>query len=289
MKRLTAMVAALFMVWSTTAVAETDYEYNWIEGGTIVDLGNIASVDLDPDFLFLDGEDTKKVALDYGEPVSGFEIGSIYPVDEEQTWAVYFDYEETGHIKDDEKIDAKALLKSYKAGAEEANKDRQPGERFYVTGWDIEPFYDEDTHNLTWSLLLEDENKETFLNYNTRILTREGNISVILVTDPQNREADKQMLQNQILSQLEIKDGNKYTDFDKSTDKVANYGLSALILGGTGLAVAKKAGLLAVILAFAKKFGVLIIAGIAALWSFLRKKKNKPATEPTEPAGPSGE
>ncbi|GKV55352.1 membrane protein [Sporosarcina sp. NCCP-2222] len=289
MKRLTAMVAALLMILSTTVTADAEYEYNWIEGGVTVDLGEIATVDLDPDFLFLDGEDTRQLALEYGDPVSGDEVGSIYSMDEEQTWAVYFDYEETGHIKDDEKIDAKALLKSYQAGAEEANKDREPGERYYVTGWDIEPFYDEDTHNLTWSLLLEDDNKETFLNYNTRILTREGNISVILVTDPENREADKQILQNQILSQLNITDGNKYTDFDKSTDKVANYGLSALILGGTGLAVAKKAGLLAVILAFAKKFGVLIIAGIAALWSFIRKKKKKPATEPAQPDGPSGE
>ena len=289
MKRLTAMVAALFMILSTTVAADAEYEYNWIEGGVTVDLGEIATVDLDPDFLFLDGEDTRQLALEYGDPVSGDEVGSIYSMDEEQTWAVYFDYEETGHIKDDEKIDAKALLKSYQAGAEEANKDREPGERYYVTGWDIEPFYDEDTHNLTWSLLLEDDNKETFLNYNTRILTREGNISVILVTDPENREADKQILQNQILSQFNITDGNKYTDFDKSTDKVANYGLSALILGGTGLAVAKKAGLLAVILAFAKKFGVLIIAGIAALWSFIRKKKNKPTTEPAQPAEPSGE
>ncbi|HEY9576942.1 MAG TPA: DUF2167 domain-containing protein [Pseudobacillus sp.] len=289
MKRLTAMVAALFMILSTTVAADAEYEYNWIEGGVTVDLGEIATVDLDPDFLFLDGEDTRQLALEYGDPVSGDEVGSIYSMDEEQTWAVYFDYEETGHIKDDEKIDAKALLKSYQAGAEEANKDREPGERYYVTGWDIEPFYDEDTHNLTWSLLLEDDNKETFLNYNTRILTREGNISVILVTDPENREADKQILQNQILSQLNITDGNKYTDFDKSTDKVANYGLSALILGGTGLAVAKKAGLLAVILAFAKKFGVLIIAGIAALWSFIRKKKKKPATEPAQPDGPLGE
>ncbi len=52
-----------------------------------------------------------------------------------------------------EKIDAKALLKSYKDGAEEDNKERQPGEaNFYVTGWDIEPHYDEETHNLTWSI-----------------------------------------------------------------------------------------------------------------------------------------
>lgn len=282
MKRLLGMLVVFCLMFSATASAES--EYDWIEGGVSVDLGTVASIELDPEFIFLDAEDTKQMSLDYGDPVSGFEVGSIFPMDDNQTWAVFFDYEETGHIKDDEKekINAKALLKSYKDGAEEVNKERQPEDRYYVTGWDIEPFYDENTNNLTWSLLLEDENKEAFLNYNTRILTREGNISVILVTDPNNREIDKQILDEKILSMLNVKDGNKYADFDESTDKVAGYGLSALILGGAGLAVAKKAGLLAVILAFGKKFGILIIAGIAAIWSFLRKKKK--TTEPVEPA-----
>ncbi|WP_060203698.1 DUF2167 domain-containing protein [Sporosarcina koreensis] len=284
MKRLLGMLAVFCLTFSATASAES--EYNWIEGGVSVDLGTVASIELDPEFIFLDAEDTKQMSLDYGDPVSGFEVGSIFPMDDNQTWAVFFDYEETGHIKDDEKekINAKALLKSYKDGAEEVNKERQPGDRYYVTGWDIEPFYDEKTNNLTWSLLLEDENKETFLNYNTRILTREGNISVILVTDPNNREIDKQILDEKILSMLNVKDGNKYSDFDKSTDKEAGFGLSTLILGGAGLAVAKKAGLLAVILAFGKKFGILIIAGVAAIWSFLRKKK-KSTSDPVEPAG----
>lgn len=284
MKRLLGMLAVFCLTFSATASAES--EYNWIEGGVSVDLGTVASIELDPEFIFLDAEDTKQMSLDYGDPVSGFEVGSIFPMDDNQTWAVFFDYEETGHIKDDEKekINAKALLKSYKDGAEEANKERQPGDRYYVTGWDIEPFYDEKTNNLTWSLLLEDENKETFLNYNTRILTREGNISVILVTDPNNREIDKQILDEKILSMLNVKDGNKYSDFDKSTDKEAGFGLSTLILGGAGLAVAKKAGLLAVILAFGKKFGILIIAGVAAIWSFLRKKK-KNTSDPVDPAG----
>ena len=276
MKRLIVVMSILFMVFSTTVNAESDYE--WIEGGVSVDLGEIVTIDLDPDFIFLDGENTQQMSMDYGDPVSGLEIGSIFSMDETQTWSVFFDYEETGHIKDDEKekIDAKALLKSYKDGAEDANKERQPGERFYVTGWDIEPHYDEETHNLTWSLLLEDENKETFLNYNTRILTREGNVSVVLVTDPQNREADKKLLNEQILTKLKVTDGNRYEDFNKSTDKVSEHGLNALILGGAGLAVAKKAGILAVILVFAKKFGVLIVAGLAALWGFIRKKKKQP-------------
>lgn len=273
MKRLVLMLFVLCMMFSTTVAAEEDY--NWIEGGQTVDLGGIATVDLDPDFVFLDAENTKKMSMDYGDPVTGLEVGSIFPMDENATWAVFFDYEETGHIKDaeKEKIDAKALLKSYKEGTEEANKERQPGDRFHVTGWDIKPFYEEKTHNLTWSMLLEDENKETFLNYNTRILTREGNISVILVTDPQNREADKKLLDEKILSKFTVNDGKRYEDFDKSTDKVADYGLTGLILGGAGLAVAKKAGILAVILAFGKKFGIIAVAGIAALFGFIRKKK----------------
>ncbi|WP_042479136.1 DUF2167 domain-containing protein [Bacillus ndiopicus] len=282
MKRLMVMISVLFMMFSTTVTAAN--EYNWIEGGQSVDLGDIASLNLDSEFVFLDGDNTRMMATDYGDPVSGLEIGTVFPMDDNQTWAVFFDYEESGYIEDDEKskIDAKALLKSFKEGTEEANKERQPGERFHVVGWDIEPFYDEQTHNLTWSILLENENKETFLNYNTRILTREGNISVILVTDPENREADKKVLSEKILSQLKVNDGKRYEDFDKSTDKVAGYGLSALMLGGAGLAVAKKAGLLAVIIALLKKFGIVLIAAIGALWGFIRKKKkNSDAPEET--------
>lgn len=277
MKRWLVMLFVLCFMFSSTATAED--EYNWIMGGEKVDLGNIATIDLDTELVFLNGNDTQKMAAEYGDPVSGLEIGSIYPMDENQNWAVIFEYEETGHINDDEKadIDAKALLKSYKKGTEEANKERQPGDRFYVTGWDIEPFYDDKTHNLTWSLLLEDENKEPFLNYNTRILTREGTISTILITDPQNRETDKKIVNEKIMSMLQVKAGEKYEDFNESTDKVAEYGLTALILGGAGLAVAKKAGLMAALIIFVKKFGILAVAGIGALFGLVKKKKKNAA------------
>ena len=282
MKRLIGMITVLCLMFSATVTAASDYV--WIEGGEPVDLGGIATLDLDPEFVFLDGDNTRLMSADYDDPVTGLEIGTVFPMDETQTWTVFFDYEETGYIEDNEKekIDAKALLKSFQKGTEEANKERQPGDRFYVTGWDIEPFYDEQTHNLTWSVLLEDENEETFLNYNTRILTREGNISVVLVTEPQNREADKKMLYEKILPQLKVNDGKRYEDFDKSTDKVAGYGLSTLMLGGAGLVVAKKAGLLVVILSLFKKFGIILIAGIAAIWGFIRKRNRNSDTTSEE-------
>jgi uncharacterized membrane-anchored protein len=47
--------------------------------------------------------------------------------------------------------------------------------------------------------------------------------------------------------------GSAYADYDPSTDKLADYGLAGLVAAGVGVAVAKKAGLLAVLLIFAKK------------------------------------
>ena len=280
-KRLLGMTLALTLVWST-AVSAAESKYNWIDGGKKVDLKQIAAIDLDPSFVFLDAANTMKMSKDNHDNPSGKELGSIYPKDEKQNWAVIFEYEESGHIKDDEKqkIDAKAILKSYKQGTEEANKDKQPGERLYVTGWDVEPFYDEKTHNLTWSMLAEDDNKEQLLNYNVRLLTRKGYISAILVSDPEHREADKKVLTEQILKKLEVKAGERYEDFDASKDKVAEYGLSALILGGAGLAVAKKVGLLATIALFGKKFFIVIIAAFGAVIGLIKKLFGRKKKEP---------
>lgn len=114
----------------------------------------------------------------------------------------------------------------------------------------MEPFYNEATHNLTWSMLAEDGNKEKLINYNVRLLTRQGYISAILVSDPAHLDADKKFLNENILPKLTVKSGERYEDFNASTDKISEYGLTGLILGGAGLAVAKKVGLLALLIAF---------------------------------------
>ncbi|WP_028549732.1 DUF2167 domain-containing protein [Paenibacillus sp. UNC451MF] len=282
-KRLLGMTLALTLICST-AVSAAESKFNWIEGGKKVDLKQIATLDLDPSFVFLDAANTMKMSKESHETPSGKEIGSVYPTDEKQNWAVIFEYDNSGHIKDDEKqkIDAKAILKSYKKGTEEANKEKEPGQRLYVTGWDVEPFYDEKSHNLTWSMLAEDDNKEQLLNYNVRLLTREGYISAILVSDPEHREADKKVLTEKILPKLEMQAGKRYEDFDASKDKVSEYGLSALILGGAGLAVAKKVGLLATIALLGKKFGIVIIAAFGVLIGFIRKLFGRKKAEPVQ-------
>ncbi|EPD89304.1 DUF2167 domain-containing protein [Paenibacillus sp. HGH0039] len=278
-KLITLLTGAALCVSLWTAPASAEETLNWVEGPKKVGLGQIAELDLDKNFVFLNDTDTKKFEQQNDSHVNNREIGSVFPKDENQNWAVIFEYEDTGHVKDDEKdkIDANELLESYKTGTEESNKKRDVSNRLFVDGWDVKPFYDNDIHSLSWSLLGHDSNNEKFVNYNVNVLTRKGVISVVLVTDPKNLAADRKVLTSSILPKLQVKAGERYEEYNSKTDKLAEYGLSGLILGGAGLAVAKKVGLIGLLLVFLKKFGVILVAGLAALWRFLRGKKKKAA------------
>jgi len=64
------------------------------------------------------------------------------------------------------------------------------------------------------------------------------------------------------LGALQFVEGKRYADFNSSTDKVAEYGLAALVLG----VGAKKLGMFAVVAAFFVKFAkVILLGGIAVL------------------------
>ncbi|MFJ8459404.1 DUF2167 domain-containing protein [Lysinibacillus xylanilyticus] len=288
-KLLKSVTIMTFMMMMCAVPALAEEELNWIEGGQKVDVGtNLAELQLGSEFLFLDEENTKKYITQNGMEASGLEIGVVFPKDEAQSWTVYFEYEESGHIKDDEKaeIDADALLKSYKEGTEEMNKEVSPENQLFVDKWDVAPFYDNDLHSLSWSLLAHDYQNNDVINYNVRILTREGNISAILVTDPANLEADRKVFNDMILSQFQLKQGQRYEDFDSKTDKEAEFGLTGLILGGAGLAVAKKAGLFAVLIPLLKKFGIVFVIAGGAIFGFIRRrigsKKEQSEEQPTQ-------
>ncbi|AWB44775.1 DUF2167 domain-containing protein [Paenibacillus sp. CAA11] len=261
---------------------ESQAELNWIDGtGQEVKVGDLAKLKLDPDFLFLNGADAQTLQRQNGGNPTGLEIGAVFPKSEDAVWGLFFEYEEPGHVEDSEKddIDADALLESYKQGTEEANKTLTPENQLFIDGWDTPPKYDDRTHNLSWSLLGHDSTQHKLINYNVRLLTREGYISAILVSDPEHLAADRATMESKILSNFSIVEGQRYQDFNKSTDKKAKYGLTGLILGGAGLVVAKKTGLLAMILLALKKVWFVIIAGIVALWKFISSgiKKKKQA------------
>lgn len=265
---------------------EAEVELNWIEGdGQQVSLGSIAKLTLPENYVFLDKDDTIAM-LESSEDIPTYnEIGYIEPLSEGQYWAVYFEYEESGHISDDDKteIDADDLLKSYKAGQEEANKQLPPENQLTVKGWFAPPKYDETLRSLTWALLLEDHNGAELINFNVRILTRIGNISVILVSDPENLDADRKVMEAEILPALTTNPGQTYNDYDPATDKSSSAGLTGLILGGAGLVAAKKAGLISIIAVLIKKFWFLIIVPFAWVFNKFRGKDKAKKQGDAEP------
>jgi uncharacterized membrane-anchored protein len=73
-------------------------------------------------------------------------------------------------------------------------------------------------------------------------------------------------------------------DFNAQTDKVAEYGIAALVAGG----VAAKLGFFGKLLALLVAFKKLIILGVAAaaslLWKLFRREKPAPAAPASAPA-----
>jgi uncharacterized membrane-anchored protein len=198
-------------------------------------------------------------------------MGLVFPAEEKEgsEWFVVIEYEDSGHIKDDDakEWNADDLLKGLKEGTEAQNEERRKMgvPEMVVLGWVEPPRYDEATHRLVWSASTkgkaEPGDQPAGINYNTYALGREGYVSLNLVTAYGNIAADKPIA-HQLLAALEFNEGRRYADFNSSTDRLAEYGLAALV-GGVA---AKKLGLLAVAAAFLAKFAKVIgIAAIAAL------------------------
>ena len=95
----------------------------------------------------------------------------------------------------------------------------------------------------------------------------------LVATMPQLQEIETAI--PTVLAMTNFNPGHRYSDFDPSVDKVAAYGIGALVAGK----LAAKAGLFAklgVILVALKKFWMLLVLGIGAfLVRILRRARTK--------------
>ncbi len=104
------------------------------------------------------------------------------------------------------------------------------------------------------------------LNYNIRMLDRRG-VLVLNAIAGMDQLATIEQATPQLLSMVNFQDGHRYADFNASTDKVATYGLAALVAGG----LLAKGGFLKVLIAgllAAKKF---VIIGAIAHFAGIKK------------------
>lgn len=232
----------------------------WIEGPATAQLGNIAQIDVPEGFRFVGKPGAGKFMELIQNPSDGSELGILLSPD---SWFVVFDFSSQGYIKDDDrKLDADAILSTIKEGTAASNKERRKRgwSELQVLGWHEAPHYDAETNNLTWSIRGSSDDGEN-INHATRLLGRRGVMNVDLVMGPE--QADAALAEfNGMLTGFEFKTGSKYSDFTRG-DKVAEYGLAGLVVGGAGVALVKT-GLL-------QKFAKLIVVGFVALAGAVKK------------------
>lgn len=233
---------------------------HWVRGPATVDVPGNSKLIVPSDYVFLDQADTTKLLELNRNLTSGDEV-MIAP--EGMRWTAFLSFADEGYVKDDEKIDPAELLKALQQGAEQGNEERQRRgwAPMHIVDWAVPPAYNADNQRLEWATVLEVEGRRN-VNFSTKVLGRRGHTSVVLATGMNELVSARPELES-VLAGYSFNSGETYAEWVPG-DKVAEYGLAALVVGGAA-AIATKKGLWAVVAAFLLKgWKLLAVGGVAA-------------------------
>ncbi|MEI6410036.1 MAG: DUF2167 domain-containing protein [Bacteroidota bacterium] len=291
------LLAAVHAVWSQKAddaileakmkhlmdSISSSYQY---QTGQVTIGENLATLQVPPGFRYLNPAQSKQVLEDlWGNPPGQTSLGMIFPEKlgplDSSSFAFNLTYEDMGYVKDGDADDINYddLLKNMKKDSEEENKARakEGYEPISIIGWASQPFYDKDKKILHWAKEFKvGDYPENTLNYDVRVLGRKGVLSMNAIGLMSQLALIKSSIPA-ITGAVAYTDGNKYSDFSKSSgDKIAAWTIGGLVAGK----ILAKAGLFAILAKFAKLIIAALLAGGAGIWRFItgRRKESEEAT-----------
>jgi uncharacterized membrane-anchored protein len=250
----------------------------------------LARVNLGSEFRYLDPVQTNHVLQLWGNPPNERTLGLIVPTDtslvNETGWAVVLNSTDDGHVNDDDANDINfdEVLEEMKRDARTSSEQRvRMGlSPLTLVGWAERPHYDRATHILYWAKDLDGGGGMHSLNYAMRVLGRTQVLELNAVASMEQLPMVRARME--VLRQrVRFEQGRRYSDFVPSADRVAAYGLGALVAGK----VIAKTGLLKVLLGALIAGKKLVAAAFVALLAGLRslfgkRESGDTATPPSE-------
>ena len=239
----------------------------WVREGA-GDLGGVAKIAIPKGYRFTHGSGTSRVLELFGNLPQPSASGML-TTEGFGPWII-FGYDDSGHVKDDEKnnINADELLALRREGLAESNKVRKERgiHELAILGWAMPPRFNDTTKTLEWAVRIQslDGTGGESVNYETRLLGRTGSMKVQLVCDPTEFQPLLAEFQK-VMGGFAYVEGQRYAEF-RQGDRIAEYGLTALV-AGTGAFAAAKMGLFGKLgLVFAKlgKAAILLVVGALA-------------------------
>ena len=280
MKKILQYVFILFFAINLFAQAEKEAEIDFdaveksmkYQTGIIkLESGN-ATLNVPKGFKFIDGKQAQYVLHDlWGNPEDTTIQGAIIPentgVTYSDCWLFTVSFDPMGFVKDDDAkdVDYDELVEEMKTDIAAQSEERAKAGygTMKLIGWASKPFYDEKLKVLHWAKEIK-FNKDTVntLNYDLRVLGRKG-VYVLSAVGSMQQLADIKKNINNVLTSIQYNEGEKYGNFDSSTDSVAAWTIGGLVAGK----VLAKVGFFAII----AKFGKFIVIGLIAAFAAVKK------------------
>ena len=248
----------------------------------------IATLRVPQGWRYLGPADAEKLLVQgWGNPPGSGALGMLFPAGvsplADEGWGVVITFDEDGYVEDDDAagIDYTTLLGEMQEETRGSNAARR--EQGYpaveLVGWAEPPHYDAAAHKLFWAenLRFEGTGSNT-LNYKVRVLGRRGVLVLNAVSSMGQLPSVRRDMQ-QVIGFTDFNQGHRYADYTPGSDRVAAYGIGALVAGKVAAKAGLFKGLLALLLA-GKKF---VVIGFLALAALARKllgggeEKAKPA------------
>ncbi|PQJ12846.1 DUF2167 domain-containing protein [Flavipsychrobacter stenotrophus] len=251
---------------------------------------DVATLNIPAGYKFIPADKAEMIVHElWGNPKSDGILGMIvaehYTIIDTNSWSFVVTYDESGYVKDEDadKINYDDLLKNVQGEEAENNKARakEGYPSIHLLDWAAKPYYDKENKVLHWAKKVQfgdDANSTLTLNYDVRVLGRKGVLSLNAV-GRMDQLADINKHIPDVLKITTFNDGNKYSDFNPSIDKVAAYTIGGLIAGK----LIAKTGLIVLLL---KNIKLILLAMFGGFAAFRKKvagwfsRKKEPEYEP---------
>ncbi len=282
MRTILIIAASLFITFSgftdrsSAKPAATEQERDnqiralvWKDGGAHPLSRSKSTIKLDSPYQILIGKD----AIVYLENTNGTEqptdIEAIITHPEIDAITVYRSINE-GYVKFDDwgDVDSDQMLKDIKEGNEEANKERAKFgvSPLHVTGWKQRPTLNKEQKIVQWQIEAQ-SGEDHIVNAVVLVFGRFGYEKLIWAGDAKD---NPDILLNAARSGFSFDQGASYADF-RDGDKVAEYGVAALVASAVGAKVLAKFGFLAAAALLFKKAWVVVLIIPAMIWRGVKK------------------
>jgi uncharacterized membrane-anchored protein len=246
-----AAVLAIVLALAPQALAQNKTDPAKLEASLHYQQGKIAIIDgavtlnLPPAYRYLDAQEAEKVRIELwgmlpDPELLGMIVPANIPLQADESWGAMLSYRKHGHIDDSvaTTLNADQLLKEtkpfYAKGDEKRAREGTKGTKGNsLVRWAEPPQYDKTAHRLAWAeeIAVED-GKENFVNYDLRLLGREGALFIQAPGSISQRDQIRSGMRD-VAEFASFNAGHRYADFNGVVDDVASYGVNGLITGET--------------------------------------------------------